>query len=159
VCFLAGASLLSGCGASALQGSAMAVTVALRAEAAVDDVVQADLERRESACTGATASDLEETIDTHNACVEHEREATRDANTALDSLAAGIRAVGAGIAAATEIDAGQPLPAVLVSAVRDAFVLFDNVEAILRARGIVIPPILLIALHALEALVPAAPAP
>lgn len=129
---------LQGCGASALQTGSVAVTVALRAEEAVDDVYQADLDRRQGECPPASAGS--DAADVHNVCVEHERQATASIATALSALEVAIRSVGAGIATAAEIDAGAPIPVVVLDAVRRALALFDEVEVALRDAGVDVPP-------------------
>lgn len=153
VAFLAGCSLLAGCGASALQTAAVGTTIALRAEEAVSTAVNDDLDHRMSACPTATSGDSAEVIAAHNACVDHERANAQDAVTVLDSLEIAIRGVGAGIATAVEIDAGQPLPTVIMDAIRQVLALFDQGEAALRRRGIVVPPEIDMVIAALSALV------
>lgn len=146
---------LHGCGASALQQSAVGVTVALRAEEAVTAAVTADVERRMSECPPATSSDTQAVVDVHNACVDGVRASVEDLATALSSLELAIRATGAAIAAATEIDAGQPLPAVVLSAIRDVLSLWDRVEALLREKGVDVPREIDLVVAALSALVTA----
>lgn len=141
------AATLTGCGASALQTSAVGVTVALRAEEAVTAAVVADLDRQMEACPAEPAA--------HNACVDAARASVADLTTALDSLEVSIRAVGAAIATAADVDAGQPLPEIVVSLIRDVLSLWDQVEVIMRARGIDVPREIDLVVAALSALVPA----
>lgn len=146
---------LHGCGASALQQSAVGVTVALRAEEAVTAAVTADVERRMAECPPATSSDSQAVVDAHNACIDGVRASVEDLATALSSLELAIRATGAAIATATEIDAGQPLPAVVLGAIRDVLSLWDQVEALLRAKGVDVPHEIDLVVAALSALVTA----
>lgn len=134
----------AGCGASALQTSAVGVTVALRAEEAVTAAVIADLDARMTACPAGEA---------HGACVDHERASVADLTTALDALEIGIRAAGAAIATATEIDAGQPLPAIVLGAIRDVLALWDQIEVLMRSKGIDVPREIDMVIAALGALV------
>lgn len=144
---------LHGCGASALQQSAVGVTVALRAEEAVTAAVTADVERRMAECPPATSSDSDAAVAAHNACVDGVRASVEDLATALSSLELAIRATGAAIATATEIDAGQPLPAVVLGAIRDVLSLWDQVEALLRSKGVDVPHEIDLVVAALSALV------
>lgn len=137
---LAFGSTLTGCGASALQQASVGVSVSLSAIAAVDDVLDADLSQAVAACTDEACVDAE----------EHER---ADVAEPLGALTLGVRAVGAGIATAIEVDAGQPLPAIVVDAIRAVLALVDQVEAALVAHGITVPPEVPLVVAALTALV------
>ena len=150
---------LAGCGASALQTAAVGTTIALRATHALDQVYETDLERRLSACPGATSSDAQGVVDVHNACGDAIRAADRDVVTVLDALPVAIEAFGAGIAVQAELDAGAPIPDVVLGAIRTVLGLFDQVEALLRARGIDVPPAVMMVINALSALLPPAPPP
>lgn len=144
---------LHGCGASALQTGAVGVTVALRAEEAVSAAVVADLDRRMDACPAAGPTDSADVIAAHNACVDRERASVADLTDALSAIELSIRAVGAGIATAAEVDAGQAIPAVLLDTLREVLALWDRVEAALRAHGIDVPPEIGLVVAALGALV------
>lgn len=144
---------LHGCGASALQQSAVGVTVALRAEEAVSAAVVADLDRRMDACPAATPTDSADVIAAHNTCVDRERASVADLTDALSAIELSIRAVGAGIATAAEVDAGQAIPTVLLDTLREVLALWDRVEVALRAHGIDVPPEIGLVVAALGALV------
>jgi hypothetical protein len=147
------ALLLPGCGASALQQGAVGVTVALRAEEAVSSAVVADLERRMDACPAADGGSSVDVIAAHNDCVIRERASVADLTDALSAIELSIRAVGAGIATAAEVDAGQPIPAVLLDTLREVLSLWDRVEVALRAHGVDVPPEIDMVIAALSALV------
>lgn len=138
---------LQGCGASALQQSAVGVTVALRAEEAVSAAVVADTDARMEACPATPA---------HDTCVDEVRASVRDIGDALTALEIAIRATGAAIATATEIDAGQPLPPIVLGAIRDVLALWDQIEVMLRAHGVDVPHEIDLVVAALSALVGAA---
>lgn len=142
-----------GCGASALQGAAVGVTVALRAEEAVSAVVVADLDRRMDACPAAEPTSSADAIAAHNACVDRERASVADLTDALSAIELSIRAVGAGIATAAEVDAGQPIPAILLDTLREVLALWDRVDVALRAHGITVPPEIGLVVAALGAIV------
>lgn len=150
-----GASAISGCGASPLQVGAVGVTVSLRALSAVDAAYLHDLEQRQIACGLASPTDPPEAIALHNACVDAARDV--DGETVLDALDVVINAVGSGIAIASEIDAGAPVPQAVLDGVRRALALFDQIEAILIRRGIAVPAEIALVVHALGMLVGAEP--
>lgn len=156
VLFLAGCSLLAGCGATPLQVGSMGVTVSLRALRAADDAYAAELDARAGECPRATPDASDEVIAAHNACLEASRD--HGFEDVADALDVGIMALGSAIATAADVDAGQALPQVIVDEVRRLLALFDQIEALLVARGIRVPPEVGMVVHALEALIgPAEP--
>lgn len=137
-------ALASGCGAPPLQIASVGVTVSLRALGAVDDAYDADLSHRQDGCPSADSAGA----DVHNACVDTARDL--DLESLLDGLDIGIRAVGAAIAIAADVDAGQPLPDAVIAAVRQTLALFDQIEAALHHRGIIMPVELDMVVHVLQ---------
>lgn len=144
---------LHGCGAPALQTGAVGVTVALRAEEAVSELVVADLDRRMDACPAAEPTSSADVIAAHDACVDRERASVSDLTDALSAIELSIRAVGAGIATAAEVDAGAPIPAILLDTLREVLALWDRIEVALREHGIDVPPEIGLVVAALGALV------
>lgn len=121
------APALSGCGATALETQATGVTVALRLVDAAQDAYSADLDSRMGGCTD-------------DACITAARASGQPVEAALDTTLVAVRAWGAAVAVAADVDAGGAVPAVVLSALARVLSLWDELEAALRAYGVAVPP-------------------